>query len=197
MEILGEVKEFLEGLAQELPLVFKPAPPKASSAGRVHKHLPYRGQDVPVRVLERPGEPRTEVVHEEGELRLLRGDDRLAPHAALREFLIDRARETFTERAAHWAPRIGVRYSRLTIRDQRTVWGSCTKAGHLSFNWRIIMAPPAALDYLVIHELSHLREMNHSKRFWSIVAEHCPDWKAQRGWLRDHSRRLKAAVKRA
>jgi predicted metal-dependent hydrolase len=59
------------------------------------------------------------------------------------------------------------------------------------------MAPPETLDYLVIHELAHLHEMNHSKRFWTRVAQHCPDWKAHRRWLRDHSGRLKKAIRRA
>src|SRR5206468_12264664 len=117
---------------------------------------------------------RSEIVHDEHGLTLVRGQDREAPQEVLREWLADRAREAFVERAAFWAPRLGVSYARVTIRDQRSVWGSCTKAGHLSFNWRVVMAPPETLDYLVIHELSHLREMNHSKAFWAIVSEHCP-----------------------
>lgn len=198
--ILGEVRDFLSSLALELPLVFKPAPPKPAArpapSGRLHKRVPYKGKDLPLLVLEAPEARRSEIVEEADGLRLLRGRDREAPQAVLREWLVDRAREAFAERAAYWAPRLEVRYERLTIRDQRTVWGSCTRAGHLSFNWRIVMAPPEVLDYLVIHELSHLREMNHSKRFWAVVASQCPEWRAHRRWLRDHSGRLKGAVRR-
>lgn len=193
--ILAEVRDFLKTLPQELPHIFQ-APVRPARPPRPLRHVPYRGQDLPLRVAEAPEAERSEIVHDESGLTLLRGRDREAPQAVLREWLADRAREAFAERAAHWAPLIGVRYTRITIRDQRSVWGSCTKAGRLSFNWRIVMAAPETLDYLVIHELAHLREMNHSKRFWAIVAEHCPGWKAHRDWLREHSRRLKAAVRR-
>jgi predicted metal-dependent hydrolase len=208
--IISEVKDFLAGLSLELPLLFPlprprpsprrlpPAPQPAPAAeGRLHKHFPYQGRDLPLTIIEAPGTRRSEIVEDADGLRLLRGDDREAPQAVLREWLVDRAREAFVERAAYWAPRLEVRYERITIRDQRTVWGSCTKAGHLNFNWRIVMAPPEVLDYLVIHELSHLREMNHSRRFWAIVASQCPEWRAHRRWLRDHSHRLKGAVRRA
>ena len=193
--ILGEVKDFLDGLALDLPLIFQK--PAAAARKRVHKHVPYLGREVALCVVETPDLSRSEIAQEGDELILRRGADRAAPQQVLREWLVDRARETFAERVAHWAPRIGVTFKRLSIRDQRTVWGSCTRAGDLSFNWRIIMAPPEALDYLVIHELCHRLEMNHSKRYWANVAKHCPDWKKQRAWLRDHSRRLKGAVRRA
>lgn len=193
--ILGEVRDFLKSLPQDLTSLFKqPAAPRPS---RPLRRVPYKGEDLPLRVLEAPNAARSEIVQDEHGLTLVRGQDREAPQAVLRDWLADRAREAFVERAAHWAPRIGVRYTRITIRDQRSVWGSCTKAGRLSFNWRVVMAPPETLDYLVIHELSHLREMNHSKRFWAIVSEHCPAWRGHRDWLREHSRRLKGAVRRA
>lgn len=187
-DLVGEVRDFLQGLKAELPALF---------AGRVHKRVPYRGRDVELRLIEEPALRRSEIVQEGEVLYLKRGSDRAAPQQVLREWMIDRARETFAERAAHFAARLGVKYARLAVRDQRTVWGSCTQAGVLNFNWRLIMAPPATLDYLVIHELSHLHEMNHSKRFWAHVAAHCPDWKVHRAWLRDHSLRLKSAVRRS
>jgi len=200
--ILAEVKDFLDGLALDLPLLFqkpaaKAAPAVPAARKRLHKHVPYRGQDVALCVVEAPELKRSEIAQEGEELVLRRGADRAAPQQVLREWLVDRARETFAQRAAHWAARIGVTYGRLSIRDQRSVWGSCTRAGDLSFNWRPIMAPPETLDYLVIHELCHRLEMNHSKRYWAHVAAHCPDWKKHRAWLRDHSRRLKGAVRRA
>lgn len=196
--ILGEVRDFLDGLALDLPLIFqKGQKPAAAARKRVHKHVPYRGRDIALCVVETPELRRSEIAHEGDELILRRGADRAAPQQVLREWLVDRARETFAERVAHWAPLIGVAFKRVSIRDQRTVWGSCTRAGDLSFNWRIVMAPPETLDYLVIHELCHRLEMNHSKRYWANVAKHCPDWKKHREWLREHSRRLKGAVRRA
>jgi len=89
-------------------------------------------------------------------------------------------------RIAYFAPIMGVsrpKNHKLRIREYKRRWGSCDNKGDLSFNWRIIMAPPKALDYVVIHELAHCHEFNHSKRFWALVAEQMPDWKKQHDWL--------------
>lgn len=97
-----------------------------------------------------------------------------------------RAREIITTRVAHWAARLGLEYKKVFIKDQRSLWASCSARGNLNFNWRLAAAPPEALDYVVIHELCHLREMNHSRKFWAHVFAACPDYKAQRRWLRDN-----------
>ena len=102
------------------------------------------------------------------------------------------ARERIAALAAREAADMGVSYERLTIRDQRTRWGSCSSRGTLSFNWRLVLAPSAVLDYVVVHELCHLRHPNHSARFWSLVAERRPDYRAQRVWLRRHGAELLA-----
>lgn len=96
------------------------------------------------------------------------------------------AAEIFARKAAYYAARMGVTYQRIVIRDQKTRWGSCSSRGNLNFNWRLVLAPVPVLDYVVIHELAHRREMNHSPRFWSIVAEMMPDYQTHRKWLRDH-----------
>ncbi|MBI2854153.1 MAG: M48 family metallopeptidase [Chloroflexi bacterium] len=89
-----------------------------------------------------------------------------------------------------WCPRLGLQYKRLIVRAQRTRWASCSAQGTLSFNWRLIMAPEPVIDYVVVHELVHLKRMDHSRRFWQALAEHCPDWKKQRQWLREHQMEL-------
>ena len=96
------------------------------------------------------------------------------------------AKEIITARVKHWAPVLNLEYRRIFVKDQRTLWGSCSGRKNLNFNWRLAAAPPEALDYVVIHELCHLREMNHSKRFWDLVGAACPDYKARRKWLRDN-----------
>lgn len=96
----------------------------------------------------------------------------------------------FHERASHWAPLLGVTFGRVTVRDQRTRWASCSREGNLSFNWRLALAPAETLDYVVIHELAHRLEMNHSRRFWTHVAKHCPDHKVHRKWLRKNGETL-------
>ena len=90
------------------------------------------------------------------------------------------------------APEIGVEPVRVQIRDQRSRWGSCSTRGTLSFNWRLVLAPFDVLDYVVVHELCHLREPNHSLRFWKLVEQRRPDWRAQRDWLHEHGPELLA-----
>jgi hypothetical protein len=84
----------------------------------------------------------------------------------------------------------GTPYARLTIRNQRTRWGSCASGGALSFNWRLLLAPEAVLDYVVWHEVCHLRCADHSPSFWALLDEHCPDWRAPAAWLRENGTAL-------
>jgi predicted metal-dependent hydrolase len=114
-----------------------------------------------------------------------------AARAALEAWCRGVARTTIVPRVAERASAMGVTYGRIAIRDQRTRWGSCSRAGNLNFNWRLILAPPAVLDYVVVHELAHRIELNHSARFWQIVARHCPDYATHRAWLRAHGATLR------
>jgi predicted metal-dependent hydrolase len=93
---------------------------------------------------------------------------------------------------AEEAPELGVEVQRVQIRDQRSRWGSCSTRGTLSFNWRLVLAPFEVLDYIVVHELCHLRVPNHSRRFWKLVEARRPDWRAQRDWLYEHGPELLA-----
>jgi len=87
---------------------------------------------------------------------------------------------------------LGVSFQRMTIRDQRTRWGSCSSRGTLSFNWRLVLAPPEVLDYVAVHEVCHLRVPNHSGRFWRLVAERRPGYAEPRAWLARHGWELLA-----
>lgn len=92
----------------------------------------------------------------------------------------------FAERAAHFARIMGVEYGRITIREQKTRWGSCSSNHNLNFNWKLVLAPREVLDYVVVHELCHLKEMNHSPQFWAEVEKIQPDYRVRRKWLKDH-----------
>ncbi|HHT64186.1 MAG: M48 family metallopeptidase [Bacillota bacterium] len=94
------------------------------------------------------------------------------------------AKSFLSERTNFWAQKMGVSYQTIYIRNQKTRWGSCSIKNNLSFNMRIIMAPLEVVDYIIIHELAHLKEMNHSKRFWRVVEEFCPDYKKCLAWLK-------------
>ena len=104
------------------------------------------------------------------------------------------ARDIFTRKAAYYSRIMGVSYGRITIREQKTRWGSCSSKGNLNFNWRLILAPEEVLDYVVVHELAHRREMNHSKAFYAVVESVLPDYRQARRWLRDHGDSLWTAV---
>jgi len=120
-----------------------------------------------------------------------RGDQLLVPDGAGRLEALERwyrraAREEVTWRLDDACAAVGLRYSALTIRGQRTRWASCSRAGAMSFNWRLLLAPAAVLDYVVWHEVCHLKVMDHSPRFWAMVAAHCPGYREQVRWLRRH-----------
>lgn len=104
------------------------------------------------------------------------------------------ARDIFTRKTEYYARIMGVSYGRISIREQKTRWGSCSSQGNLNFNWRLIFAPENVLDYVVVHELAHRKEMNHSKAFYAIVESVLPDYRVSRKWLRDNGDRLWEAV---
>ena len=100
--------------------------------------------------------------------------------------LAEQARTVIPERVAHYAPLAGVTYGRITIRNQRTRWGSCSAAGNLNFNCLLMLAPPQVLDSVVVHELCHRREPNHSQRFYAQVLRVYPDYRRWDRWLKEN-----------
>ena len=100
--------------------------------------------------------------------------------------LADAALKQIPPRVQQRAAQIGVRYGRITIRNQRTRWGSCSSAGNLNFNCLLMLCPDDVKDYVVVHELCHRKEMNHSARFWELVGSVLPDYRTARKWLKDH-----------
>ncbi len=96
------------------------------------------------------------------------------------------ARRRIEASVAQHAAALDIPYARIAIRDQRTRWGSCSTSGTLSFNWRLVVAPERVLDYVVVHELLHVREPNHSKAFWGLLDRHRPAWRDEAAWLRAH-----------
>jgi len=105
---------------------------------------------------------------------------------ALEQWYRTEAAELITERADKLSSEMGISYQRIVIRGQKTRWGSCSRKKNLSFNWKLIMAPGSVVEYVIIHELLHLKEMNHSKRFWELVARYCPGWRENKKWLKQH-----------
>jgi len=99
-----------------------------------------------------------------------------------------------TETADRFSSEMGIDYKKIVIRGQKTRWGSCSRKKNLSFNWKLIMAPEPVIEYVVIHEILHLKEMNHSQRFWELVARYCPGWREHKKWLKQHESDLTARL---
>ncbi len=106
--------------------------------------------------------------------------------------LAEEAMKDLPQRCEKYAPLVGVDYGRITIRNQKTRWGSCSAKGNLNFNCLLMLAPPEVRDYVVVHELCHRKEMNHSPRFWAEVTRVLPDARERRKWLKEHGTAIMA-----
>lgn len=170
---------------------------------RKQKYDSYREQ-MPERVFE-PGEtfpylgdahelhiePRQKSVVTDGKIRLRQSAvDQSSVERALRNFYRREARDHLSDRLNHFATEMGIAYDGLEIRNQRTRWGSCSTNGTISLNWRLMMAPTEIVDYVVVHELAHLREPNHTEAFWQLVNEYDSEYSEHAAWLEENSARL-------
>ena len=145
--------------------------------------VPLRGVPHRIRLREtRSGGVRVEQVGEEAVISVACEPAHVARR--VRDFLVREARRDLMEAVERYAQRMGERPTRITLRDTRSRWGSCTARRELNFSWRLILAPPMVLDYLVAHEMAHLREMNHSARFWALLRDLCPVVDAAEAWLK-------------
>jgi predicted metal-dependent hydrolase len=144
--------------------------------------VPYLGR--PLELVSQPGRRR---VHRRGERLLVPTGD---PRPALERFYRRAAREEVGERLDRATAQVGLSYSGLSIRAQRTRWASCSATGRMSFNWRLLLAPESVLDYVVWHEVCHLEILDHSPRFWALVERRWPGWREDRKWLRRHGATL-------
>jgi predicted metal-dependent hydrolase len=155
--------------------------------------VPYLGRDL--KVVTRLSEKKIESVNLERNrllVDLVAGENRL--NLLLERWYRMQAVELLEEKVNRMSALMGLKYGRLSIRGQKTRWGSCSLKGNLNFNWKLLMVPEPVIDYVIIHELTHLKEMNHTKRFWQLVEQYCPQWRNYRKWLRDHTIELDARL---
>jgi predicted metal-dependent hydrolase len=155
----------------------------AAEVARTAGTVPYLGAEL--RLVPQPGRTRAH----------RRGDSLLVPADAVADAAIERwyrraARAEIAPRLDAAVARAGTSYTKLTIRGQRTRWGSCSQAGAMSFNWRLLLAPEPVLDYVVEHEVCHLEVMDHSARFWRLLESRVPDWRDHAAWLRRYGSTL-------
>ncbi|MEO1000948.1 MAG: SprT family zinc-dependent metalloprotease [Pseudomonadota bacterium] len=172
---VGEARRFLEARTGWLTAARARAPEAVEV--RAGATLPVEGRPLRLELAEvlRPVR--------DGDRLLLRGPAARVGRQA-EAWLREAARARLEAAARAYAGRLGRQPARVTLRDPRSRWGSCTAEGRLMFSWRLILAPPEILDYVAAHEAAHLVEMNHGPRFWALVAELFPDHRAARGWLR-------------
>lgn len=169
-----------------------------SKEGWIREHLEARGEDIVVGLGSAlpVGGRMVQVIAGTGRSVRIGADEIAVPGAAdrvgarLGAYLKQVARDRLAGACDDYAARLGRRYSRITLRDTRSRWGSCTSDGGLMFSWRLIMAPPEVLDYVAAHEVAHLAEMNHSPAFWAGVERIYGPYKAPRGWLRKEGNQL-------
>jgi predicted metal-dependent hydrolase len=172
------VAELAPWIARRRRVLARAAEEVARPAGTV----PYLGADLAL--VAQPGRER---VHRRGDVLLVPDGD---PRAGLERFYRRAARAEVAARLDAATARAGTSYSGLTIRGQRTRWASCSSEGRMSFNWRLLLAPPEILDYVVEHEVCHLEVMDHSPRFWALLESRVPDWAAHAAWLRRYGSTL-------
>jgi hypothetical protein len=154
------------------------------------ERVPYLGQELELRI--EPGAGRVFARPDQGWIRVRTQDDSRDHVAALLErWYRRRAREEIETRLDTVVALNGTSYSRVAIRDQRSRWGSCSSTGTMNFNWRLMLAPEAVLDYVIEHEAAHIEVRDHSQRFWSLLDERMPDWPEWRDWLRKHGGTLR------
>lgn len=150
------------------------------------ENFPYLGEQLEIVV-----EQRSSSTVDESAFRLAEHHvEQTSIQRALETLYRREARDHLEARADHFAEQMTVEYDKIEIRNQRTKWGSCSTTGTLGLNWRLMMAPPEVIDYIVIHEVAHLREANHSSEFWSLVAEYDPEYEEHAEWLSENSSRL-------
>jgi predicted metal-dependent hydrolase len=141
-------------------------------------------------VVTEPGRVRAHVARRGEVLRVALGPE-TPLEAPLEAWYRRRAREEVAPRLDCAVARVGRSYTTLQIRGQRTRWASCGASGAMSFNWRLLLAPPEILDYVIEHEVAHLDVQDHSNRFWRLLASRCPEWREHERWLRRHGHALR------
>jgi predicted metal-dependent hydrolase len=188
---ISEIRLFIEGLKKDIPEIFSQK--QNQPALPFMKKLLFRGALYDIAAVNSPG-ALSDVKLENGTVTVTCEFEKTHPKNALETWVKAQAEALISERVIFWCARMSVSCARISVKDQKTLWGSCSTKGNINFSWRLIKAPPAVLDYLVIHELGHLVHMNHDENYWNLVAAHCPDYKTYRRWLNDHKNELMADI---
>ena len=190
---ISDVKLFLEKLKGELPEVFtKPTPategteiqpqPQQETAGKVL----YLGNLCDAELILNPEQKAPTVVLANNKFYITLTSKEQNPSALCEDFLRHQALDFLTARAKELAAKMEVTFNNLSVKDQKSLWGSCSQKNNLNFSYRLIKMPRAVIDYLIVHELAHLVHFDHSEDFWATVEKFIPDYKQHRRWLNNN-----------
>ncbi len=189
--VVSDVKLFLERLKKEMPEIFATSAKPGESAAQntapacATNRVLYNGDLFEARTYITPDQE--EGVAFDGTIfHIYLQSKESDPSALVTQYLRDKAAEILPQKTAKWASEIGVEYNRVFLKDQRTLWASCSSQKNINYSYRIVKMPPVVQDYLVIHELCHLRFMNHGEEYWQLVAQFSHDYKLHRRWLNEH-----------
>lgn len=150
--------------------------------------LMFRGNVYPLELKEEKGRKQPELSIKDGKIMLYApvNCEEACLEQAVEKWYREQARLSIEKKVEDYAGIIGRRPQKVTIKTQKSQWGSCSNRGNLNFNWRLAMAPDSIVDYLVVHELCHLVHLNHSKEYWGLVESVMPDYKERRNWLKQN-----------
>jgi predicted metal-dependent hydrolase len=163
---------------------------KALKTGTIIRYL---GRDL--RIIINSVSVDSEGVHLRGDKLVIKSSDRNGqPGILLYVWYRNQAVREITGRVLQLCDTLSLKLNRITIRNQKTRWGSCSRKGNLNLNWKLVMTPEPVINYVIAHELAHLTEMNHSKKFWALVERYYPGWRECKKWLREHSEELSAVL---
>lgn len=187
--VVSDIKLFIEKLKTDLPEVFsKDKEENSPEEEQLAKETPsgkvlYEGQLLPCEVIleETLKEPTFSL--EEGVLTIKINNSSQDLPALVEEWSRAQAQQILPQKVSAWAQKMGVEYNNIVIKDQKTLWGSCSQKKNLNFSYRLIKMPVSIIDYLIVHELAHLIHFDHSPEFWSCVEGYIPNYKEARKWL--------------
>lgn len=188
--VVSDVKLFLERLKKEMPEIFGTNEKTAAENGTENtstagSKVLYNGDLLEARTYITPDQE--EGVAFDGTIfHIYLQSKNSNPSALVTQWLRDKAAEILPQKTKDWAEKIGVEYNKVFLKDQRTLWASCSSQKNINYSYRIIKMPLVVQDYLVIHELCHLKFMNHGEEYWTLVGQFSPDYKLHRRWLNEH-----------
>ncbi|WP_424245861.1 hypothetical protein Dip510_000796 [Elusimicrobium posterum] len=187
---LSDIKLFIEQLKADLPEVFTKEQEKQQTQGKIL----YMGNLYTPLIEVVPGaEPA--VLFEDQNIIITIPEESFDISELAENWLRTQAEITLKERTKEWAAKMGIEYNNVFIKDQKTMWGSCSDKKNINFSYRIIKMPVIIMDYLIVHELAHIVHMNHAQEYWSLVAQYSPDYNEHRKWLNNNRAHIMADTK--